>query len=194
MAGCRRSLLENAATRNEDVSMNALLTFLLAATTSVPESLPADSIPNYRIVAPGVAAAGQPSRETLAKLKELGFGTVITLRTAKEAPVVAEERKIVEDQGLRYVAVPVTAETFSLADVDGVRKALDEAGGTPVLLHCASSNRVGAVWGVIARERGASAGEAEDEAKKAGLSSAAMRDAFRKVADEAAARAAASHP
>jgi uncharacterized protein (TIGR01244 family) len=170
--------------------MNPLLPALFAAAASLPPSLPAESVPNYRVIAPGVAAAGQPSPEALAKLKELGFGTVITLRTAKEAPVVAEEQKIVEEQGLRYVAVPVTAETFSLADVDTVRKALDEAGEAPVLLHCASSNRVGAVWGVIARERGASAEEAENEAKKAGLSSAAMRDAFRKVAAEAAARAA----
>jgi protein tyrosine phosphatase (PTP) superfamily phosphohydrolase (DUF442 family) len=65
-----------------------------------------------------------------------------------------------------------------------VRKVIEDAATAPVLLHCASSNRVGAVWGVIARERGRTLEEAEAEGKRAGLSSAAMIDAFRKVAAE----------
>ena len=63
---------------------------------------------------------------------------------------------MVEAQGLRYVSVPVTPETLSLADVEAVEKVLADAGARPVLLHCASSNRVGAVWAVIQARKGKS--------------------------------------
>jgi uncharacterized protein (TIGR01244 family) len=161
----------------------ALVTAATAhAASSIPERLPADAIPNYSLIEPGLAAAGQPSAKTLAKLKDLGFKTVVNLRPLDEAPIVAEEQKIVEAQGIRYVSVPVTAATFSRDDVERVRRVLEDSASAPVLLHCASSNRVGAVWGVIARERGRSLDDAETEAKRAGLTSPAMIEAFRKVA------------
>jgi uncharacterized protein (TIGR01244 family) len=138
------------------------------------------------VIDPGVAAAGQPSVEALGRLKEMGFKTVVNLRTAAEAPVVAEEKKAVEAQGLRYLAVPITPDTFSAADVEAVQKVLDDPSAGPVLLHCASANRVGAVWGVIERRRGRNLEEAEREAKKAGLTSEPMTEAFRRVAGEEA--------
>jgi uncharacterized protein (TIGR01244 family) len=150
----------------------------------IPKSTPDDSIPNYTVLEPCVAAAGQPSADALGKLKALGFKTVINLRPVEEAPVVAEEERIVEAQGLRYVSVPVTPATFSAHDVESVRKVLEEPGIGPVLLHCASSNRVGAVWGLLARQRGRTLQEAEAEANRAGISSEAMKEAFRKLATE----------
>ena len=164
--------------------MISLLVLLAATATSspIPDHVPAEAIPNYRIVEPGLAAGGQPSAEALAKLKGLGFKTVINLRPEDEAPVVATEKKVVEAQGLRYVSVPVTPGTFSAADVDRIVHALDDTGAAPVLLHCASGNRVGAVWGVIMTRRGASLPQAEAEAKRVGLSSEAMVEAFRRVA------------
>jgi uncharacterized protein (TIGR01244 family) len=151
----------------------------------LPESLPPESIPNYQLLESCVAAAGQPSAETLGRLKDLGFETVINLRPVGEAPVVAEEKTIVEAQGLRYVSVPVTPATFSAEDVESVRKVLEDPGTGPVLLHCASANRVGAVWGILVRQRGRTLEEAEAEAAKAGLSSEAMKEAFRRIAAEA---------
>ena len=153
-----------------------------APATAIPDSLPAEAVPNYRVIEKGIAAAGQPSVETLARLKELGFKTVINLRPTDEAPVVVEEKRILEGQGLRYVSVPVTPATFSASDVESISKLLGDPESAPVLLHCSSSNRVGAVWGVIARQRGRSLEEAEAEARRAGLTSPAMIEAFRKVA------------
>jgi uncharacterized protein (TIGR01244 family) len=163
-----------------------LFVALLAQAASIPGSVPAGSIPDYRIIAPGVAAAGQPSDETLSRLEQLGFKTVINLRRPGEAPVVEREKAVVESQGLRYVSVPVSAQTFSSADVERVRSVLDDESAGPVLFHCASSNRVGAVWGVIQVRRGRSLEEAEAAAKAAGLSSPTMIEAFRRVAAEPA--------
>ena len=91
---------------------------LAAAQTEVttpPETIDASRVPFYKLLRPGLAVAGQPTPETLAQLAELGFRTVVNLRTDSE-PGVTEERAVVEGQGLRYVHVPVTPQSFSQAD------------------------------------------------------------------------------
>jgi uncharacterized protein (TIGR01244 family) len=167
-----------------------VLTVLLITAPSLTEerSVPASAdIPNYRVLGPAVAAAGQPEPAALQKLKELGFKTVVNLRTAAE-PGVAEEKQAVESQGLRYVHVPMSAASFSLEDAQAVARVLDDADASPVLLHCSTSNRVGGVWAVIQAMKGKPLDEAEAEGRKAGLSSAVMLEAARRVAAEAAPR------
>jgi hypothetical protein len=93
--------------------MLTMLLILLAG-AEVPATMDPAAIPNYQVLRPGLAVAGKPSPEALAKLKDHGFKTVIDLRS--EAEGLAEEKAIVESQGLRYVSVPITATTFSLED------------------------------------------------------------------------------
>jgi len=137
------------------------------------------AIPNYRLVQPGLATAGQPSAETLARLKELGFRTVVNLRTEKEG--AREEEAAVAASGLRYVWVPVAPDTFSAADVDAVAKVLEDPEAAPVLLHCSSANRVGGVWAVLEARKGRTPEEAEAAGRAVGLSSPAMVEALRRV-------------
>jgi protein tyrosine phosphatase (PTP) superfamily phosphohydrolase (DUF442 family) len=82
----------------------------------------------------------------------------------------------------------MTAATFSLDDAKAVARVLDDEAAGPILLHCASSNRVGGVWAVILAMRGRSLGQAETEGRMAGLSSPGMVEAARRVAGEAAGR------
>lgn len=145
-----------------------------------PETLDAALVPFYKLLRPGLAVAGQPTPETLARLAELGFRTVVNLRTDGESGV-PEERPLIEGQGLLYVQVPVTPESFSQADVDAVARVVDDPAAAPVLLHCSSSNRVGAVIAVMAARRGSSLEAALDEGRRAGLKSAAMVEAVRRV-------------
>lgn len=164
----------------------ALLLLGTAAWGQVPESVDSSQIPNYRVLRPGLAVGGKPSAEALAKLKAQGFKTVIDLRAVSEG--TADEKQAVEAQGLRYVAVPITAATFSPADALAVAKVLDEAEAAPVLLHCATSNRVGAVWAVLQVRKGRDVTEAEAAGREAGLSSPAMIEAFKRVAEDLAPR------
>ena len=161
------------------VLMAAALSLTSPVFAEVPETMDAAQIPAYRLIRPGLATAGQPSPEALARLGEMGFKTVVNLRTEREG--AAEERAVVEAQGLRYVWVPVTAESFSPADVDAVQKALDDPSSGPVLLHCASSNRVGAVWAVIQSRQGKTFDEALAAGRAAGLSSPQLEAAVRRV-------------
>ncbi|MET0552488.1 MAG: protein tyrosine phosphatase family protein [Vicinamibacteria bacterium] len=164
-----------------------LLSFALAVASSGQTAGTIDTagLPNASVVKPGLIAAGRPSPEAVASLKARGFRTVIDLRTPTE-PGFAEEKEAVEAQGLRYVNVPVAGGAFSGKDVDAVKAALDGAGEGPVLLHCASSNRVGAVWAVLQAREGLSVDEAMKEGARVGLTSPALADAARRVATEGA--------
>jgi uncharacterized protein (TIGR01244 family) len=156
----------------------------MAVAGEIPKKVAADAIPNYQQLSAGLATAGQPSADTLAKLKSLGFKTVVNLRAHGEDPIVEKEGEVVTAQGLKYVSVPVTPKTLSISDVTAVRKILDDPAAAPVLLHCASANRVGAVWAAVEVSRGRALAEAEAEGKKIGLASPSMVEALHRVADE----------
>src|SRR5260370_6576833 len=70
-------------------ALAVLATSLLGA--EIPEAVDKAAIPNYRRIRPGLAAAGQPSPEAIARLKEVGFKTVINLRTEKEGGKAQEQ-------------------------------------------------------------------------------------------------------
>lgn len=150
----------------------------------VPEQVV--GIVNYKRLHQGLAVGGTPSPEALRELKAMGFKTIIDLRTEDEG--TAQEKAAVEQLGLRYVLVPVTPTTLSLDDVKLVAGVLGDAAAAPVLLHCASSNRVGAVYGIVQRLEGKSLAEAEAAAREAGLKSEAMAQAMQRVAAEVATR------
>lgn len=154
----------------------------LAVTTAaqIPDRVDADTIPNYRVLLPGLATAGQPTPDGLRSLKARGFKTVINLRTESE-PGVREEEAALKEQGLTYVWVPFSAATFSQEKVDQVRRALENPASGPILLHCATANRVGAVWTVIEAQRGKSYEEALAAGKAIGLTSPPLIEAIDKL-------------
>ena len=162
------------------VLVTALLSPALAVAAGIPVAVEGDLITNYVLVKPGLASAGQPSAQGLARLKELGFRTVINLRVDGEMGFV-EEKALLEGQGLRYVHVPLTAATLSDADIQAERAVLDDATAGPVLIHCRSGSRVGAVWAVIQGQQGKTLEEAEAEGRRLGMHGDAMTDAVRRL-------------
>lgn len=153
----------------------------LATTATVPETVDSALVPHYTRLTPTLAAAGPPAAEAIPRLREMGFKTVVNLRVESE-PGVAGEAEAMRAQGLAYISIPVTPDTFSLAEVAAVLRVIDDPQRGPVLLHCSSSNRVGGVWAVIqARARGLSVEDAVAEGRKAGLHSDAMVQAVERV-------------
>lgn len=150
------------------------------AWAQIPDSLDDAQIPRYRLVRPGLATGGRPSAEELERLKAQGFKTVVDLRT--EAEGIAAEKKTVEAQGLRYVSVPISPASFGVADVEAVAKVLKDKDAAPVLLHCSTANRVGAVWLVMQVQEGQSLEDAEASGREIGLTSEVMVEAARHVA------------
>lgn len=120
----------------------------------------------------GVFLASQPSAADFEQAKAGGVKTVINLRPDSEQSGF-DERGVVAGLGLAYVHLPwngaeqLTDEVFTRA-----RELLSTA-ERPILVHCASANRVGALWipwrvldGGLALE------EAVTEAKTIGLKTA----------------------
>ncbi len=163
----------------------------VAVAGEIPASADATDFPAYRVIAPGLAAGGQPSPAALGRLKQMGFRTVINLRTEQEG--ASQERAGVEAQGLRYVSIPISPATFSLADVEAVEKVLADAAARPVLLHCASANRVGAVWAVIQARQGKSREQALAAGAEAGMRPI-MQEAVARVLGQLTPAAAAPQP
>ncbi len=155
----------------------ALAGALLAA--GIPASVEKEQIPNYQRIRPDLATAGQPAPQAVKKLKERGFRTAINLRMPQEG--IERDKAAVEEQGLRFVSVPVSPATFSEKDVEAVAKVLDDKGAGPTLLYCSSANRVGAVWTVYQVRKGKAYDEALAEGKKIGLKSPTMLEAVERV-------------
>ena len=123
----------------------------------------------------GVLAAGQPSGEQLQVLAEEGYRSVIDLRPAEE-PHGFDEAEAARENGLAYVNIPVTLAGLDQTTIDRFLAAFKEV-ERPVLLHCATSNRVGALyyaWLVL--EQGMAEGEAVERARAAGLKSPELED------------------
>ncbi len=126
---------------------------------------------------------GQPTSAQLAAYGKEGVRVVVNLRTDDEmAKLGMDEKAIVEKAGMQYVSVPFlgTAPPKD-EELAGLMKLL--AGAKPdgrVVLHCASSNRVGYVWGLYqAKEKGVGVEKAVEEAKKAGMKSGALEQSLR---------------
>jgi uncharacterized protein (TIGR01244 family) len=105
---------------------------------------PTSLVKNGKMPMDGVLTGGQPTDDQLAALRDAGFQTVINLRQPDE-PGTQGEAEMMAGLGMTYVAIPVAgAAGLTEENAAALAAALDEAAG-PVLLHCGSGNRVGAL-------------------------------------------------
>ena len=133
--------------------------------------------------------AGQPTDSGLKDLAERGVKIVVNLRTLKEvrSKIDFDEAAVVKSLGMKYIHIPVVPSSFSSMDVERLIEVLDQASiGTNkqsrILIHCASSNRVGAMWAAyLNRELGFDSDKAIEYGKKAGLRSDSMIEAAKRV-------------
>lgn len=132
--------------------------------------LPAVEMKVINEMSPELITGSQPSRSDLEKLKATGVTTVINLRgTGEDAGF--DEAATAKALGLHYVSIPVAgAGDVSMTNAAKLDAALKSADGK-TLVHCASSNRVGALLAL----RAAAAGQSEEDAiafgKSAGMTS-----------------------
>ena len=97
----------------------------------------------------GIITAGQPTKAQFDQLDEAGIQTVVNLRTEGEQGTWDEETKA-EEMGLEYVDIPIGgAEDLNRDKVDLFSDVLRKEEGK-FLVHCGSSNRVGAMFALRA--------------------------------------------
>lgn len=116
--------------------------------------------------------AGQPTSDGLRVAKTNGVEVVVNIRGDREiAETDFDESELVDHLGMKYVRIPVTPDSLGLDDADALKDVLSATRG-PILIHCASSNRVGALWAVyLHRHRLLAIDDAIELGRSAGLRS-----------------------
>jgi uncharacterized protein (TIGR01244 family) len=129
--------------------------------------------PDFTTPRAGLHTGGQPDADDLRAFAADGVSVVIDLR-GRDEPRGYDEPALARSLGVRYVSLPITgAEDLTPANAAALEEALDSAEG-PVLLHCASGNRVGALLAMAAaQEEGATPDAAFALGRAAGLGSLA---------------------
>ncbi len=116
----------------------------------------------------GLTSSGQPDADQLAVFAEAGYVAVVDLRGESENRGL-DEAAAVEGLGLDYVNLPVTgADSVSWDNANKLQEILDSYDG-PVLVHCGSGNRVGALLALSKSQSGADDEEAVAYGRAAGM-------------------------
>jgi protein tyrosine phosphatase (PTP) superfamily phosphohydrolase (DUF442 family) len=118
-----------------------------------------------------VVTAGQPEAEHFERLAETGYKTVVDMRAPEEDRGL-DEPEIVRRSGMEYVSIPVGHETVEDETFERVRELMRNPERRPVLVHCSSANRVGALLiPYLVLDEGKTSEEAVEMATEVGLKS-----------------------
>ena len=149
----------------------------------------AAGIANARTPLAGIITAGQPTAAQIDRLVRGGVRTIVDLRAASE-PRGFDEPATIAAAGGVYHPVPVAGGAIGGHEFGALRALLRDAAARPMLVHCASANRVGAAlipWLVL--DQGLSRDDALRVAHGVGLRSDELARAAFTYIDEEAARA-----
>ncbi len=117
----------------------------------------------------GVTSSGQPSEAALEVFSDSGYVAVIDLRGEGEDRGIDNEQAVVEGLGMDYVALPIASrDGISFENAERLDNLIEQYDG-PVLVHCGSGNRVGALLALRESLNGASDEEALDYGREGGL-------------------------
>lgn len=145
-----------------------LLTSSIYAKDQVPYATQIENLMRYQRVAPGIATSGVLSRDAIQELVKHSFRTVIDLRTKPEG--TEEEKLAIEAASMTYINIPVTSAGIEDSQLEAFKQAIAEA-SPPILLHCATGNRAGAMWASYRLSEGAPLEIALKEGRASGMNS-----------------------
>ena len=111
---------------------------------------PPVEIPNARMFTEEILVGGQPTEEQIRELAALGYRTIVSTRTEGERGSW-DEASLAGELGLRFVLIPM-AGADGLTEENALRLAevLEGEDAYPMMVHCGSGNRVGALFALKA--------------------------------------------
>lgn len=154
----------------------AVVLFAAAAAAQV-KKMDMEGITNYSRVDATVGCGGATQPAAMGALKKNGFVSVINLRLASESGAdIDASRAAAQAAGLKYIHLPFDAASPDPKLVDNFLSAVSDKANQPVYIHCASANRVGAVWMIKrALQDGWSVDKAQAEAEAIGLTNPRLK-------------------
>lgn len=116
-------------------------------TTKAEVALPA----SIKHVENGLYSASQPSPAELRELQTLGVKTVISLRNPAETDW--DEAALVSELGMKFINLPVAgAAGINEENARTLARLIEKHDEEPLLVHCGSGNRVGALMAAAANK------------------------------------------
>ncbi|MBN2741175.1 MAG: protein tyrosine phosphatase family protein [Rhodobacteraceae bacterium] len=122
---------------------------------------------NYLRASPYIGTGGFIDPTGIPMLKMLGFKTVVSLLKPDEG--APNEGELVKKAGMNYIHIAVPTKAPTADQVAEFAKIADDPANYPILLHCESSNRVGAMWALYRASKGVPAEIAVEEGRQVGL-------------------------
>ena len=116
----------------------------------------------------GITSSGQPGKESLQVFANAGYAAIIDLRGVQENRGF-DEPAAVQELGMEYIAFPIEGRDAINFDNAGELDDLIRAQNGPVLVHCGSGNRVGALLALRASLLGADETAALETGRAGGL-------------------------
>lgn len=99
-------------------------------------------VANANQALPHVLTAGQPTPDHFRALRDAGVKVVLDIRDPME-PRGFDEPALLGELGLEYINIIVSDGNLNEGTAGRILKAMRENGDDPILVHCASGNRVG---------------------------------------------------
>ncbi len=132
---------------------------------------------------PGVLFGGQPTEDQLKAMAADGLSFVLDLRTEGENRGF-DEPAALQSLDVPYLNLPVDGDRLALPETfERFIAAMEKADG-PVLVHCASGNRVGAMYyAYLVAAKGVDREEARKRARENGLGNRALEGAVDRYLD-----------
>lgn len=156
--------------------ITACFSFAVSAAAPAPEQVPetVQDIEHINHPTPQFFTSGQPTEAQLEALAELGVKHVVNLRSIKEMQDIPEASWATQ-QAQAFYHIPISGPAdLTYQNVEVFNQVLAEIGTEKTLMHCASSNRVGAMMALRAAwMQGASRSEALQIGTEYGLTSLA---------------------
>lgn len=115
-----------------------------------------------------LVSSGQPDEATLRAIADEGFTAVVDLRTETEDRGF-DEQEAVNQMGMVYASLPISGAADVTFDNAAVLNHILANYEGRILIHCASGNRVGALFALREKLLGASTDEALAAGQAAGL-------------------------
>lgn len=123
-----------------------MLSCPIAADPAVLQALPEPSLQPE----PQRYVSGRLDSASLERLRQAGIRHIINISPAAETPDWDEAQQV-QAAGMHYHPLPVVdAADLTLARAQQLDTLLQQIGDAPVVLHCASGNRVGALMALRA--------------------------------------------
>ena len=116
-----------------------------AAQQVTKQSVP--GVTNFAKLETTIACGGATTPEAVPEIKKMGYAAIVNMRLSSEPGANVEgEAAAAKAVGIRFYHIPFSTATPDPAVADEFLKTIAAPENNPAYIHCASGNRVSAMW------------------------------------------------